>query len=140
MPRNYLKLTGHSGRCNYNPVPVQLCEKYDIKFVLLPPNSTHLCQPLDVAFFRPLKLAWRKVLDVWKKKNRGVVPKCEFPTLLRNAFEEVGVNSASNVQSGFRKAGIYPLCPQKVLSQIPSTGTEDSPSDQQSWTDSFVDT
>ncbi|XP_049787110.1 uncharacterized protein LOC126190695 [Schistocerca cancellata] len=39
------------------------CKENNIRFVLLPPNSTHLCQPLDAAYFRPLKRSWRKVLD-----------------------------------------------------------------------------
>lgn len=48
---------------------IKLCETHNIRFVLLPPNATHLCQPLDLAFFCPLKGAWRKVLDEWKKKT-----------------------------------------------------------------------
>lgn len=28
------------------------CQMNDIKFIALPPNATHLLQPLDVAFFR----------------------------------------------------------------------------------------
>jgi len=47
---------------------IKLCETHNIRFVLLPPNATHLCQPLDFAFFCPLKGTWRKVLDEWKKK------------------------------------------------------------------------
>lgn len=47
------------------------CQKGKIRFVLLPPNSTHLCQPLDVAFFKPLKTRWYSVLLAWKSKNRG---------------------------------------------------------------------
>ncbi|XP_069671995.1 uncharacterized protein [Periplaneta americana] len=39
---------------------IEECEQNNIRFVLLPPNATHLCQPLDVAFFRPLKLKWRE--------------------------------------------------------------------------------
>jgi len=30
------------------------CEKNNIDFICLPKNSTHLTQPLDVGFFRPL--------------------------------------------------------------------------------------
>ncbi len=33
---------------------VKACEENNIIFILLPPNSTHLTQPLDVSFFRPL--------------------------------------------------------------------------------------
>jgi len=41
---------------------IRLSEKHSIDFIFLPPNSTHLTQPLDVAFFRPLKGAWKNVL------------------------------------------------------------------------------
>ena len=47
---------------------INLCEKNNIAFVFLPPNSTHICQPLDVAFFRPLKSVWRFIMD--KRKRR----------------------------------------------------------------------
>lgn len=40
---------------------LKLCRDNNIYFVCLPPNSTHLTQPLDVAFFRPMKAAWRKI-------------------------------------------------------------------------------
>ena len=46
---------------------ISACEENDISFIFLPPNSTHLCQPLDVSFFRPLKIAWRQILERWKK-------------------------------------------------------------------------
>lgn len=42
------------------------CEANNIKFIGLPPNSTHLTQPLDVAFFRPMKMAWRKIISDYK--------------------------------------------------------------------------
>lgn len=53
---------------------IKACSKHNIAFVFLPPNSTHLTQPLDVSFFRPLKIAWCKILTTWKigagKMNR----------------------------------------------------------------------
>ena len=30
-----------------------------IFFICLPPNGTHLSQPLDVAVFRPAKVSWK---------------------------------------------------------------------------------
>jgi len=42
---------------------IRPCEKYSIKFIALPPNATHLVQALDVAFFRPMKISWRVILD-----------------------------------------------------------------------------
>lgn len=52
---------------------IQCCQDNNISFVLLPPNSTHLTQTLDVAYFRPLKIKWRQVLNSWKEKNKGNV-------------------------------------------------------------------
>lgn len=115
---------------------IKLCQEHEILFVLLPPNSTHLCQPLDVAFFRPLKAAWRRVLDEWKIHNKGVIQKSAFPRLLKETFEKIGTSSKSNVISGFRKAGIVPFCPDEVISLIPDE-EDDSRSEETSWAASF---
>lgn len=40
---------------------LSLCKINNIKFIALPPHSTHLLQPLDVTFFKPMKCAWRSV-------------------------------------------------------------------------------
>lgn len=41
---------------------IRKCEECNIRFVFLPANTTHLSQPLDVAFFGPLKKKWRQIL------------------------------------------------------------------------------
>jgi hypothetical protein len=74
-----------------------------ILFVFLPPNSTHLCQPLDVAVFRPMKIAWRKSV---------------FPGLLKNLLLRLHPNLSSNITSGFAASGIIPVDSQRVLSKI----------------------
>lgn len=48
---------------------LQACQRNNIDFVLLPPNGTHLLQPLDVSFFAPMKKAWRNILTDWKQKK-----------------------------------------------------------------------
>ncbi|XP_039291350.1 uncharacterized protein LOC120353005 [Nilaparvata lugens] len=100
---------------------VQECEKNNIRFVLLPPNSTHLCQPLDVAFFRPLKGKWRATLNDWKIKNRGCIPKDRFPALLKKCIDSLNVDDAcsKNLISGFRATGIHPIDVEQVLKQLP---------------------
>lgn len=119
---------------------IKKCKEFNIKFVLLPPNSTHLCQPLDVAFFRPVKIAWRKTLLEWKKNNRGVPPKSEFPLLLKKTIESI-TNREANLKQGFEASGIFPINPSEVLNKIPTnlTGTpESSPEVSNIWTQAFV--
>lgn len=120
---------------------IQKCEELDIQFVLLPPNSTHLTQPLDIAFFRPLKRSWRKCLDEWKKKNRGCLPKSEFPKILKRTLDEIQISSKQNIFSGFRAAGIVPCDRQQVLKRVPNLKPAEEASDEQdkSWTDTFVE-
>lgn len=89
------------------------CKENDIKFIALPKNSTHILQPLDVAYFRPMKISWRKILSNWKETEAGTknnnVPKTEFPSLIKELTESLALNDKKNLKSGFRKSGIFPL-------------------------------
>ncbi|KAJ8963604.1 hypothetical protein NQ314_005504 [Rhamnusium bicolor] len=86
-------------------------------------RSTHLTQPLDVAFFRPLKIAWRKVLSDWKDTAEGMrntnIQKENFPPLLSKMMEIITPHVEDNLKAGFRKCGIFPLNIEQVLSRIP---------------------
>ncbi|KAJ8952784.1 hypothetical protein NQ318_008101, partial [Aromia moschata] len=119
---------------------IEECENNEIKFVLLPPNSTHLLQPLYVAYFRPLKACWRNILEKWKIKHRGVVPKTEFPRLLKETIETVGIRSMENSIAGFKACGIYPLDPNKVLNKIPRNNpANETDHNEQAWTQAIVE-
>lgn len=122
---------------------LQACNSNNIRFVLLPPNSTHLCQPLDVAFFGPLKKKWRQVLLEWKTKNRGVLPKSDFPRLLKHTLNELDVQKYTNIKSGFEATGIHPLNRHKVLEKLPDFPKTPNPTTSMSTatviTDSFMD-
>lgn len=108
------------------------CEKNDIAFVCLVPNSTHLLQPLDVGFFRPFKIAWRKTVATFKEKNprTATIPKSVFPSLLTNALQsmdEITLNKkvhkdriATNLIRSFKACGIVPLDKNEVLKRLPS--------------------
>lgn len=98
---------------------IRACIDNNIRFVFLPPNSTHLTQPLDVAWFRPFKTKWRMVLKSWKLTHKGVVPKSSFPSLLRKTIEELGENVISNLVAGFKACGVCPFNPEAVLNRLP---------------------
>lgn len=101
---------------------ITLCERNDVKFIALPPNSTHLLQPLDVGFFGPLKRVWKTVLGEWKKTAAGrfsaSLPKTEFPRQLAKMMETLGPNLAKNMKSGFKGTGIFPLNRDHVLQKL----------------------
>lgn len=105
---------------------------YDLlyfRYIFLPPNSTHLTQPLDVAVFAPLKRLWRQVLDNFKadcaaKNIRNVtIPKDRFGFLLSETLEKANNN---NIIAGFAGCGIIPLDVDRLLSKLPpeKTATE----------------
>ncbi|KAG4078417.1 hypothetical protein HA402_013128 [Bradysia odoriphaga] len=103
---------------------LSLCEANNIAFVCLPTNSTHMTQPLDVAFYGPLKKAWRGILDDWKKglqKKSQTVTKESFPRLLNKLHQHVTNNdtSSKNLIAGFKKCGIYPLNSSEVIDRLP---------------------
>lgn len=114
---------------------IRACEQNDISFIFLPPNSTHLCQPLDVSFFRPLKTAWRQILTSRKKtegRKQAAIPKDTFPRLLRQLNECISDNAESNIKSGFLKCGIVPLNREKVLERLPEEPTAETETEDQS--------
>lgn len=82
-----------------------MCESYFIKFICLPANSTHLTQPLDLAFFRPMKGAWRSILLEYKIKTNGSpIPKSDSPKLRNKLIEKCVKGQSQSLVSGFSKA------------------------------------
>lgn len=139
-------LIGDNLSSHLSPEVVKQCEDNNIAFVFLPPNSTHLCQPLDVAVFRALKQAWRSVLEMWKLgvgSTKSSVDKQYFPILLRQVCVKLHEDGkfGDNVQSGFRKTGIFPLDPKKVLSKLPGSvcATDEDDNDNPAINDSLTD-
>jgi hypothetical protein len=108
---------------------ISLCSDLDIHFVCLPPNSTHICQPLDVSVFAPVKKSWRKVLTQWKSckgRNLGTLPKEWFPRLLSQLLDAIQPTLDANIKSGFTKCGIIPVNKHAVFSRVPTAYVFDS--------------
>lgn len=107
----------------------------NVLFICIPPNSTHLSQPLDVAFYGPLKRNWRAILDGWKKKlnkkSQTITKEC-FPSLLNTLYKKVvDGETSTNLISGFRKCGISPLDRTQIISRMPDRQpTEEVPLEQ----------
>ena len=116
-------LIGDNLSSHFTKRVLQLAKDKEVDFCCLPPNSTHLLQPLDVAFFAPLKKAWRKILDSWKSSNSSsctTLSKIAFPGLLKQLHEQLFAGGHSeNLESGFKACGIYPFDPKQVLKKLP---------------------
>lgn len=117
-------LIGDNLPSHLNGSILKACQENDILFVCLPPSSTHLTQPLDVAYFHPLKKAWREILQAWRKTAEGermkTLPKDAFPRLLRKLVDDCLVDKGQNLISGFKACGIYPYNEDEVLKKLPT--------------------
>nr|XP_034838359.1 uncharacterized protein LOC117994536 [Maniola hyperantus] len=114
-------IIGDNLSSHLNVTILRLCEKHDIRFAFLPANSTHITQPLDVAYFGPLKKIWRRILTDYKIKNpsEAQINKTHFPILLKELLAEIQTCNKDNIKSGFKATGIVPFNPQKVLRKLP---------------------
>lgn len=101
-----LLLDDHSS--HYEPDTIRLAAKEGVIIVCLPPHTTHVSQPLDVSFFRPLKVYWSEGCHLYMQDNPGrVVTKYQFSSLFSVAWYKA--IKPENLVSGFRKAGICPF-------------------------------
>jgi hypothetical protein len=94
----------------------QYCKDNKIITLCMPAHSSHLLQPLDVGCFAPLKKAYgRQAEDLMRNKITHIT-KTEFlPCLI--AAHNASITK-SNIQGGFRGAGLVPHDPEAVLSKV----------------------
>ena len=103
MPGKKVLISDNLGSHFYAKV-IEACKTNDILFICLPPNSTHLCQPLDVAVFRPLKVEWKDILDTWRRKSKSKanLPKTVFPGFIYVKYLKT-VNFTSSLLPHFKR-------------------------------------
>ena len=114
LRRRLLLTDGHSSHLTARFIA--FCLEKAIDLVVLPPHSSHILQPLDVAVFSPLKTYLSNETDRLARLNLSRISKIEWTAAFiearRRAF------SSSNICAGFRKAGIYPPSPIEVLASL----------------------
>ncbi|XP_074032566.1 uncharacterized protein isoform X1 [Leptinotarsa decemlineata] len=77
----------------------------------LSPHTSHRMQPLDVSFFGPLKMAYKKECDLFLKSHLAEkITPYDVASLVRKAFNNVA--SISKGETGFRATGIFLLNPE----------------------------
>lgn len=86
---------------------VETAIQNNIIILKLPPHTSHLLQPLDVAVFRGVKSRWDSLLADWCRTHYGQhLSKSEFANLVGKVWSDV---SPQNIINGFRKTGIFPI-------------------------------
>lgn len=104
-----LLLDGHSS--HYFPETIHKAAKEQVVIFVLPPNTTHLTQPLDKGCFGPLKVKWREVCHQYTISNPGkVVNRYVFSQPLNQAWMQA--MTMTNIVAGFQVTGVYPLSRQ----------------------------
>ena len=121
--RHLFILDGHNSHVMLEVVKISMDSSLDIVF--LPSHTSHALQPLDIACFKPFKMAFRQIRDAWCLTNKnlpvGKQTLCEwtFPVLKRAL-------TSTNIRAGFRRASIWPLDREASKSSMaPSTGFEE---------------
>ena len=95
-----LLFDGHSS--HFEPKSIEFARENNI---ILPPHTTHECQPLDIGLFGPLKKYWREECHKFYQGNSSLlITKLNFNRVYLIAWMKAV--SPSNVSGGFRKSGV----------------------------------
>ena len=85
----------------------------NVILLCLPPKTTHITQPLDVAVYRKMKLETTKVISQLKMlKSDAWVGKNKISSVFKTIFERSFTMDC--IIQGFRKCGIHPFNPNAI--------------------------
>ncbi|XP_068233201.1 tigger transposable element-derived protein 1-like [Palaemon carinicauda] len=74
----------------------------------LPPNTTHMMQPLDVSVFGPLKKSWSRGAKEFEHQNPdSMITQVNFAKVFLPIY--YNCVSADNIKAGFKKCGLCPF-------------------------------
>lgn len=98
------------------------CKQNNIIPCRLPSHTSHKLQPCDVDVFGPLKSAYRDEVEDLFRGGANTVGKQHFTLLYDRA--RARAFTKGNIESAWRKVGLFPFNPDSVLRDMrhPSTG------------------
>ena len=117
--RGQYRLLLLDGHCSHvTNEAIEFCIAKDIVLLCLPAHSTHLLQPLDVGIFLPLTISYKSELEALCNCQFGwTIDKIRFIEIFLRARDRI--MSSSNILGAWSKAGLFPHCPEAVLSRLP---------------------
>lgn len=119
-----LILDGHGSHST--PEFDTFCSENNIITLCMPPHTSHILQPLDVACFGPLKTAYGRLVQDLARRGIFHIDKADFLAMYRQARQTVHLEQ--NIISGFRATGLIPFNPDRVLDILVKTPTPPSTS------------
>jgi hypothetical protein len=127
--RRLLIVDGHSSHVNMKFL--DMCDRFKIIVMILPPHSTHRLQPLDVSCFLALATAYSQEITNIMHISQGVcsMSKRMFWPLFKKAWEKSFTEK--NIELAWEKTGIWPFNANRVLNEIsprPQTPPQDNAS------------
>lgn len=103
-----LILDGHVSHKSIDAI--ELARKSGIVIITFPPHTTHKLQPLDISVFGPFKHYMAKGIDLWLTNHYGSrITEYDLAPIVKDAF--LSAVTPNNITQGFKKTGIFPLCP-----------------------------
>lgn len=122
-----LFLDGHASHLSLQLA--EFCSSNEIILIALPPNATHILQPLDVAFFFPLKKLWASALDKFRRTKNIEPQKHHVIPILDELLRKE--NFKNDLISGFKACGLFPFNANNVnygkcISTVSNSNCEDN--------------
>jgi hypothetical protein len=124
--RHLLIIDGHSFYVTARFIAY--CITSNIDLFLLPPHLSHKTQPLNLSIFGPLKTALNFEVDRIFRRSTMRLPRVGWTSAYIKA--RARCFRPSSIESGFRKAEIYPFDPDILLSTITPPPRTPSPGSQ----------
>jgi len=82
----------------------------------MPPQLSHLLQPLDVGCFAPLKEAYGRQAENLMRSHINHIDKATFLSCFKATFKDS--ITEENIKGGFRDTGLVPFDPKIILSLL----------------------
>lgn len=102
-----LILDGHTSHTT-NLEMLQYADQHYVTLLCLPPHNTHYLQPLDRAFFKPLKTYYYNACCRFVKSNiTRKLSRLQFGKLLGESWKKAAI--VEKAVSAFRSTGIAPF-------------------------------
>ena len=102
-------MDGHSSHIDFEASAY--CRENNVVLYCLLANATHILQPCDVGFFRPMKASWKREVQNWQNSHTGQsLAKQDFPGVFKTAFQNVA--EILLVKNAFQRFGLYPFLSQ----------------------------